>query len=112
MSVGLGVLGIVFPLFPTTPFLLVALWAFSRSSPELAERLRNNRHFGELIRNWQDGGVIPVKGKAIALAMMGSMLIYAAIWTPLPAWAVALVALVLVAVAGYIVTRPSLPPES
>jgi uncharacterized protein len=111
-SVGLGVLGIVFPLFPTAPFLLVAMWAFSRSSPELAERLRNHPRFGALIRNWQDEGVIPVKAKFIALAMMGSMLTYAAVWTSLPFWAVAALATVLLATTAYILTRPSRPPAT
>ena len=54
LCVGLGALGVVMPLFPTTPFLLVAVWAFSRSSPELAEKIRNHPVVGPFIRDWQD----------------------------------------------------------
>ena len=59
ICVGLGILGIVFPLFPSSPFLLVAIWAFSKSSPELAEKIRNHPVAGPAIRAWQDEGVIP-----------------------------------------------------
>ena len=86
ISVGLGVLGIVFPILPTTPFLLVAVWAFSRSSPVLAEKIRNHRTFGALIRNWQDAGAIPPKAKLLAVTMMGSMLAYVALWTDASRW--------------------------
>ena len=55
----IGAMGIVMPLFPTTPFLLVAVWAFSRSSPEMAEKIRNHPIAGAYIRDWEDDGVIP-----------------------------------------------------
>ena len=105
--VGLGVLGIIMPLFPTTPFLLVAVWAFSKSSPELAERIRNHRLAGALIRDWQDEGIIPVKAKLLAVSMMTAVLLYLALWAKTPLWMVIAVGAVLLATAIYIVTRPS-----
>jgi uncharacterized membrane protein YbaN (DUF454 family) len=111
ISVALGIVGVIFPLFPTTPFLLVAVWAFSRSSPELAEKIRNHQRFGALIRNWQDAGVVPVKAKLIAVTMMGGMFIYVLLWSAAPGWLAGLFGTVLAAVAGFIVTRPSLPPD-
>jgi uncharacterized protein len=110
LSVALGVLGIVIPLFPTTPFLLVAVWAFSKSSPELAEKLRNNRYAGAYIRDWQDNGVIPIQAKVAAISMMAAMVAYLHWGTTTPHGVVAAVAATLLAVATYIVTRPSLPP--
>ena len=76
LCVGLGALGVVMPLFPTTPFLLVAVWAFSRSSPELAEKIRNHPVVGPFIRDWQDAGVIPTKAKVFAVVMMAAMFAY------------------------------------
>lgn len=107
LCVGLGGLGIIMPVFPTTPFLLVALWAFSKSSPELAERIRSHRLAGPLIRDWEEDGVINVKAKALAVAMMAAMLSYLAFLTDLPNWAVALATMVLLAIAMFILTRPS-----
>ncbi len=109
LCVGLGFLGIIMPLLPTTPFLLVAIWAFSKSSPELAERIRNHRLAGPYIRDWQDEGVIPLKAKLMAVTMMTAMVLYLALWVKAPAWIVSVVALVLIATAVYILTRPSRP---
>jgi uncharacterized membrane protein YbaN (DUF454 family) len=112
VSVGLGVLGIIMPLFPTTPFLLVALWAFSRSSPELAERLRNNPRVGPLIRNWQDAGVVPPKAKVLAIVMVAAMMSYVILRGGLSVWAVAAVGAVMAGIVAYIITRPSHLPEA
>ena len=112
ICVALGVVGIIMPILPTTPFLLVALWAFSRSSPELAEKLRNNPYAGPYIRDWQDYGVIPPKAKAIAMVMMTVMGIYVAGFSVMPGWLALGFCAVLVAVAVYILTRPSAPPKS
>lgn len=111
LCVGLGLLGIAVPLFPTTPFLLVAVWAFSRSSPEMAERLRSNRYAGPYIRDWQDNGVIPLQAKVAAIAMMAAAVAYLEWGTGTPQWVVGIVAVVLTAVAAFVVTRPSLPPD-
>ena len=54
LGIGLGAIGIIMPLFPTAPFLLVSLWAFSRSSPEMAEKIRNHPLAGSFIRDGSD----------------------------------------------------------
>lgn len=105
--VALGMLGIIMPLFPTTPFLLLAVWAFSKSSPELAERIRNHRLAGPYIRDWQDAGVIPPKAKVLALGMMAAMVSYLYFGTDLSRLGVSAIAAILVATAVHIVTRPS-----
>lgn len=111
LCVGLGMLGIIMPLFPTTPFLLVAVWAFSKSSPELAERIRNHRIAGPYIRDWQDAGVIPAKAKALALIMMSAMVAYVHFGANAPVWVTALVAVVLAATASFVLSRPSRRPD-
>ena len=107
---GLGGLGIIMPLFPTTPFLLVAVWAFSKSSPELAERIRNHRIAGKYVRDWQDNGVIPLGAKIVAVVMMAAMLAYLQFYAGAPGWAVIAAAIALTGIAGFIVSRPSRPP--
>jgi uncharacterized protein len=107
--VGLGIVGIVVPILPTAPFLLCAVWAFSRSSPELAEKLRNHPKAGPFIRAWQDHGAIPTFGKVLAVTMMTAMGIYLATFSALPGWAAAIACAGMFAVGIYIVTRPDVP---
>jgi uncharacterized protein len=66
-AVVLGTAGLVVPLLPTTPFLLVATWAFARSSPSLHHWLVTHRRFGPAIRDWQHHRAISRRAKAFAM---------------------------------------------
>lgn len=70
VSVLVGFVGIVLPLLPTTPFLLVAVWAATKGSPELKSWLMNHRHFGPTLNSWYERKAIPVIGKCLACGMM------------------------------------------
>jgi len=107
LCVGLGIIGIIMPLFPTTPFLLVAIWAFSRSSPELAEKIRGHRLAGPYVRDWEDEGVIPLGAKIIAVSMMTAMLGIMHFGTDAPGWAVASAGVIMAMAGAYVVSRPS-----
>lgn len=109
VSVALGIIGIILPLFPTTPFLLVAVWAFSRSSPEMAERIRSHRHAGKYVRDWEDHGVIPTGAKIIAVVMMTAMFGYLHFQTEAPVWIEIGAMLIMACVAGFVVSRPGRP---
>jgi uncharacterized membrane protein YbaN (DUF454 family) len=106
LCVGLGVIGIVMPLFPTTPFLLVAVWAFSRSSPELAAKIRNHSIAGAYVRDWEDEGVIPPGAKILAVTMMTAMFGYLYFGSGAPSWAVIAAGTVMAGAAAYILSRP------
>ncbi len=108
-ALGLGVIGIVVPLLPTTPFLLLAAFAFARSSERWHAWLIGHRVFGPMIQNWRTHGAISRRAKISALIAMAVVLgISAAMHVPL--LLLAIQALVLAAVAAFILSRP-IPPR-
>lgn len=108
LSLSLGALGVALPLLPTTPFILVAAFAFSRSSNRLHNWLVNHDVFGSLIDNWQRYGAISKRAKAVSVA---SMVVLLAISLAMagPTVAVILQTVVLGAAALFILTRPAPP---
>jgi len=70
ISLALGILGIFFPLLPTTPFVLLAASCFSKSSPGLHARLLNQPLLGPMIQNWEREGSISQSAKVTATVFM------------------------------------------
>ncbi|ALX49195.1 YbaN family protein [Lentibacillus amyloliquefaciens] len=70
ISLGLGLLGIILPLLPTTPLLLLAAACYVRSSERLYDWLITNKYFGSYIRNYRNGKGIPLKAKVMGVSMI------------------------------------------
>jgi hypothetical protein len=66
----LGVLGIVLPILPTTPFLLLAVASYARASVRLHAWLLSNRRFGPVIRSWQESRSLPPGARPRAIAVI------------------------------------------
>lgn len=109
LAVIIGALGVVVPLLPTTPFLLVAAFAFARSSVRLTRWLHEHPKFGPLIDNWQRYGSIDRKSKTMAIVVIVATPILTFL-VGAPLWAVGSQVLVLTCSATFILTRP-LPPN-
>ena len=105
--VGLGIAGAFLPVLPTTPFLLVALWAFTRSSPAAAAWLRGHPTLGPYITDWQDHGIIPLHAKLIALGMMSASFAWLTLGTDANFYIKIGVGVILLGAATFISTRPS-----
>ncbi|PCJ62552.1 MAG: hypothetical protein COA79_03305 [Planctomycetota bacterium] len=62
--------GVILPLLPTTPFLLLAAWCFSKGSPKWSKWLKEHKLFGVFITNFQEKKGIELKHKIIAYVML------------------------------------------
>lgn len=109
--VGLGAVGAFLPVLPTTPFLLVAAWAFARSSARLRAWLYGHPRFGAALRDWHEHGAIPRRGKI--LSVVGMSLSFAwVLYRAEHAWLPVVVGLTLLCVAAFVLTRPEPPRRS
>jgi uncharacterized membrane protein YbaN (DUF454 family) len=108
---GLGFLGATLPLLPTVPFLIVALFCFSKSSKKFHDWLYNHRLFGGQLRLWDKYRVIPPIAKFASIGSMSASFIYMAFFTEIPVIALICSALVMAYAAYYILTKPSYPPK-
>ena len=70
LSVGLGFVGIFIPGIPTTIFLIIALWAFTKSSKKLRYWLLHHKRFGPILQNWQEHKVVPQRAKILMVILM------------------------------------------
>lgn len=73
LFLALGFLGVVLPVLPTTPFLLLAAGCFARSSPRLHGWLVAHPVFGPPILNWQENGAISRGAKRLAVGSMAAV---------------------------------------
>ena len=72
LSLALAVVGLFLPVLPTVPFLLLAAWAASHSSPRLSQWLENHPRFGPRITDWRRAGVVRRRAKWTATLVMSA----------------------------------------
>lgn len=80
VALALGMLGVVLPGLPTTPFILLAAACYARASPRLHQRMRASTWIGPMLRDWEHHRSLPRRVKTVALTMMGAM-ISVSVWT-------------------------------
>jgi hypothetical protein len=107
VCVGLGFIGALLPVMPTTIFLILAVGCFARSSPRLEAWLLNHPRFGPTLRAWRAEGAIPRRGKIMACA--GISVGYVLFWLGARPnlWLALLVGAFMAGCAAYILTRPA-----
>ena len=70
LSLVLAWIGVVLPLLPTVPFLLLALFCFARGNPAWEQRLLDHPRYGASLRDWKERGAVSRKGKKAATLAM------------------------------------------
>lgn len=110
LCVGAGFVGIFVPGIPTTIFLIIALWAFARSSKKFHSWLLNHQRFGPILRNWESHKVVPKKAKIIMVILQIFVVIMVQYTFNNLFVTVALI-IVLIFVAWYVISLPSNTPE-
>lgn len=114
VSLVFAAIGLVLPLIPTTPFLLLAVACYCRGSERLYTWLINNRWFGEYIRNYREGRGVPLKTKVVALTVLWAtisisvFLLLPTLILPMPIWILQVLLLAItIAVSVHILRLPT-----
>jgi len=106
ICVVLAIIGAILPGMPTTVFLIIAAWAYGKSSERFQRMVLDHPRYGAMVRNWQEHGVIPQKAKILAglsMAISASFCFYKAhswVWPSITAACMLVVYM-------YILSRPS-----
>ncbi len=106
-AIALGLAGVFLPILPTTPFVILAAWCFSKSSTRWHLWLLEHRIFGPTISNWEQHGVITLKAKLTATTMIVLLFSYTLIFVNVLIWIKVLVSLIGLGVLYFIWSRPS-----
>ncbi len=107
--VGIGMVGIIVPGLPTTPFMILAAACFARSSQRFYRWVITNRLFGPQVRRFREGQGISLRGKVFSVSAMSLFILLSVIFfIPDHLWWVKALALVLGGTGVvYILTRPT-----
>ena len=104
--VGLAFIGTFVPGIPTTIFLIVALWAFAKSSKKFHSWLLNHKRFGPILQNWESHKVVPRKAKILMVILQISAVIIFH-YSLQNIYLTAILIITLVFVARYVLSLPS-----
>ncbi|CDG65720.1 hypothetical protein MBMB1_1629 [Methanobacterium sp. MB1] len=72
---GVGAVGVVLPVLPTTPLVLASFFCFTKSSPRAEKWILSNRYFGSYIENYQTKQGVPLDVKFKSIVFLWVMLI-------------------------------------
>lgn len=100
----LGIVGIVLPVLPTTPFLLLAAACYARSSRRFYDWLLGNRVFGRYIRNYREGKGITLRDKAVSIGLLWLTILFSIFFVVRNPWVKVVLAAIAAGVTAYLLT--------
>ena len=107
ISLAFGIIGAFLPVLPTTCFVLLAAFCFSKSSTTMHNYLLNHPVVGKAVQKWEENGVIPLRIKVIATSVMLITVSYPLFFMAFDMlWKIAISVVIAFALI-YIWTRPS-----
>ena len=108
ICLALGVIGILLPLLPTTPFLLLSAALYVRSSEKLYQWLIHQKYLGTYIRNFREQRAIPLHAKIISVSLVWATLTYCAITVSEQIWLKILFLLLAIGITWHILSYKTL----
>ncbi len=107
LSLGVGMVGLVLPLVPTTGPVLLAAFFFARSSERFHGWLVDHPRFGPGIRDYQAGLGIPLRAKVLAVVMIVATFTVSLVFVVTHFWLRAMLVAIAAGVIAFILTRPT-----
>jgi uncharacterized membrane protein YbaN (DUF454 family) len=105
---GLGILGVVIPLLPTTPFLLLALSCYYKGSRRLHYSILNNKWFGKYFRNYKEGKGISITHKIISILFLWATISFSILFVSILFYVKVILVVIAVLVTIHIARIPAL----
>jgi uncharacterized protein len=112
LAVALGTVGIVVPILPTTPFLLLAAACFVRSSDRLYRWLTTHPLFGKFIRDYREHRAIPLRVKVPVLLLLWLTIGISIVWVAEALWLRLLLGAIAAGVTIHLVSLRNEPPPA
>lgn len=104
LSITLGVVGIVVPLLPTTPLILLGAACYVKASDELYQKLIKNKWLGGYIKDFREKNGITLKNKVLSLSLMWISITGTTLFFDLHFWLAAVLIVIAVTVSAYILS--------
>ncbi|RCW66950.1 YbaN family protein [Saliterribacillus persicus] len=107
LSIGIGLIGIVVPILPTTPLIILGGFCYGKSSPRLHNWLLENKYFGKYLKDYHQGKGVPLRIKLFAVTIVWTSMLFTLLVIPLIAVKI-LMLLIATWVTYFIFTSPLL----
>jgi len=112
ISLALGIIGAILPVMPTVPFIILAAYLASHSSPKLHQKILNFPKIGPIVRDWEEYQSIKPSAKMFSAFILISLSAFYALLSDRPTYLRVLVPIIMLSVLIFILTRPSAPPRA
>ena len=106
LSLFLGILGSFLPILPTTPFVLLSAFLFSKSSNHWYQWLISIPKFGNSIQDWNEHGTINLKGKILCFFSISLVILWISIYSNYHILLKTTLPVILILVLTFVLTRP------